>query len=245
MDHPSGCAINPKKARREPEIGPLALVLAVSGDFILMNQAIRPHGALCFKNPWLRLYQLSRPPRTLALSGPVLGAPQAVMTLEKLIALGARRVLLVGWTGSLRPDLKPGDILLPDWAESEEGTSRHYVSDPDPRVHPRFSADLENALAGSGIPYRVGPVWTTDAPYRETWNKIRTFQSRGICGVDMETSAVYTVGAFRGIETASLLLVSDDLSGEAWRHGFRDPRFQDRRKQVVRWLVEVFSHLPA
>lgn len=245
MDFPSGCAINPKKSRLEPEIGPLALLVSISGDFKMVNQAMRSQGELCFKNPWLRLYHLPRPPRTLALAGPVLGAPQAVMALEKLIALGARRVLLVGWTGSLRADLKPGDILLPDWAASEEGTSRHYVSEPDPRVHPRFLADLGRALEGSGIPYRVGPVWTTDAPYRETWDKIRTFQSRGIWGVDMETSAFYTVGAFRGIETAALLMVSDDLSGEAWRHGFRDPRFQQRRKQIVRWLLEVYAHLPA
>jgi uridine phosphorylase len=245
MKTPSGCAIDPQKSRREPEIGPLALLVAVSGDVTRVTQALRAQGELRFKNPWLRLYALSHPARFLAVSGPVLGAPQAVMALEKLIALGARRVLLVGWTGSLRPELKPGDILLPDWAVSEEGTSRHYVADPDPRVHPRFSADLGRALAGSGLPYRVGPVWTTDAPYRETWDKIRTLRSRGLWGVDMETAAFYTVGAFRGIETAALLLVSDDLSGEVWRHGFRDPRFLHRRKQVVRWLWESYAHLPA
>lgn len=240
-----GCAIDPKKSRREPEIGSLAVVVAVGGDLRMITQAIRSSGELLFKNPWLHLYQLPQPSRLLALSGPVLGAPQAVMALEKLVALGARRVLLLGWTGSLQADLKPGDILLPDWAESEEGTSRHYLSEPDPRVHPRFSADLGRALAQSGIPYREGPVWTTDAPYRETWSKIRNFQSRGICGVDMETSAFYTVGAFRGIETAALLMVSDELSGECWRHAFRDPRFMDRRKQMVHWLLDRFSLLPA
>ena len=52
----------------------------------------------------------------------------------------------------------------------------------------------------------------------------------------METSALFTVGAFRGIETAAILIVSDDLSGLTWRHGFRDPRFAKARKEVARFL---------
>jgi purine-nucleoside phosphorylase len=243
MNRPSDCLINPKKSRGEPVIGPLALLVAVPGDLNLLSQAIRPAGELRFKNPWLRLYHLPAPPRFLALAGPVLGSPQAVMVLEKMIVLGARRVLLFGWTGSLKPDLLPGDLLLPEWAESEEGTSRHYRPEPDPRPHPRFLADLRSALDHSDLPYRTGPVWTTDAPYRETRAKIRVCQSRGIWGVDMETSAVFTVGAFRGIETAALLMVSDELSGESWRHGFRDPRFLNSRKQTVHWLLERFSLL--
>jgi uridine phosphorylase len=245
MDRSSDCAINPKKSGREPVIGPLAILVAVPGDLKMLIREIRSMGDLRFNNPWLRLYQLPHPTRTLALAGPVLGSPQVVMVLEKLIVLGARRVLLFGWTGSLQPDLIPGDLLLPEWAESDEGTSRHYSSDPAPRAHPRFSTDLRSALDQSGLSYRLGPVWTTDAPYRETWAKIRACQSRGIWGVDMETSAFYTVGAFRGIETASLLMVSDELSGNAWRHGFRDSRFLDRRKQMVPWLLERFSLLPA
>ncbi len=245
MDLPLDCAINPKKSGREPAIGPLAILVAVSGDLKMLIQTIRPSGELRFKNPWLRLYHLPHPPRTLVLAGPVLGSPQAVMVLEKLIVLGAKRVLLFGWAGSLKPDLTPGDLLLPEWAESDEGTSRHYSLDPEPRAHPRFLADVRQALESSGLPYRVEPVWTTDAPYRETWAKIRACQSGGIGGVDMETSAFYTVGAFRRIETAALLMVSDELSGDAWRHGFRDPRFLNRRKQMVRWLLERFSLLPS
>ena len=38
----------------------------------------------------------------------------AVMALEKLIALGAKNIIVCGWCGSLSQKLKIGDILLPD-----------------------------------------------------------------------------------------------------------------------------------
>ena len=69
-------------------------------------------------------------------------------------------------------------------------------------------------------------------------DKVRGFQSQGVLGVDMETSAFFTVSAFRGIEAAALLIVSDDLSGITWRHGFREPKFLEARKQVSRLLVQ-------
>ena len=46
-------------------------------------------------------------------AGPAIGAPMAVLTLEKLIALGAKRVILFGWCGAISPTLKVGDILVP------------------------------------------------------------------------------------------------------------------------------------
>ncbi len=89
------------------------------------------------------------------------------------------------------------------------------------------------------LSFKQGPVWTTDAPYRETVDKVKAFQSQGVLGVDMETSAFFTVSAFRGIEAAALLIVSDDLSEMTWRHGFREPRFLEARKQVSRLLVQL------
>ena len=108
------------------------------------------------------------------------------------------------------------------------------------RSRPSFSLlrDIKTALKEEGLSFNQGPVWTTDAPYRETIAKVRTFQSQGVLGVDMETSAVFTVSAFRGIEAAALLIVSDDLSKMTWRHGFREPRFLQARRQVIRIVYQ-------
>src|SRR5215813_6866688 len=56
-----------------------------------------------------------------------MGAPMAVMLLEQLIALGARRLLYLGFCGALIPSYRIGDLFLPTRAVREEGTSYHYV----------------------------------------------------------------------------------------------------------------------
>ena len=77
----------------------------------------------------------------VALAGPMLGAPQTVLVLERMIALGARKFIALGWCGSLRSDVRIGDIVLPSGAISEEGTSAHY-----PGVECAPSSELFNSL---------------------------------------------------------------------------------------------------
>ncbi len=60
----------------------------------------------------------------LVLAGPMLGAPQAVLVLEKMIALGVNEVIAAGWCGSLQPQVEIGHLVLPTGAFSEEGPPR-------------------------------------------------------------------------------------------------------------------------
>jgi purine-nucleoside phosphorylase len=84
-----------------------------------------------------------------------------------------------------------------------------------------------------------GLVWSTDAPYRETLGKVMAYQAQGVLGVDMETSALFTLAAYRRIDLAVALVVSDDLSLLKWVHGFRDPRFSEARQLAVAKTLEV------
>lgn len=177
----------------------------------------------------------------VALVGPVIGAPQAVLLLEKMIVLGVRRVIAYGWCGSLQPHVSIGDVVMPVAVHSEEGTSAHYPIPEAPAPSPSLLRRLEAALHSDGhFAVHKGSVWSTDAPYRETEDKVRFFQERGVLGVDMEMSALFTVAAFRGIDLAGVLVVSDDLSRLTWRHGFRDPRFQETRKRLPVLLRRLF-----
>lgn len=177
---------------------------------------------------------------SVALVGPMIGAPQAVLVLEKIIVLGVRRVVALGWCGSLQPHVAVGDVVLPVSAYSEEGTSPHYPLDTLGTASCKLLQQIEATLrTDEEFAVHKGSVWSTDAPYRETEDKVRLYQEKGALGVDMEMSALLTVAAFRGIELAGVLVVSDDLSQLRWRHGFRDPRFQRTRKR----LPELLRHL--
>jgi uridine phosphorylase len=176
--------------------------------------------------------------RPITLTAPALGAPYAVMVLEKLMVLGARMVLALGWCGSIQPHLKIGDLVLPSATVSTEGTSRHYplngqAPDPDPGLH----GVLRRLLSTSDHPWQEGPVWSTDGFFRETVQLVQAYQAQGVLGVDMEMAALFTVGRFRQVPVAGLLVVSDELATLQWQPGYRSERFRQARDQAARLVL--------
>ena len=169
------------------------------------------------------------------LVGPMVGAPYAVMVLETLIAWGARSFLFLGWCGAISPDVGIGDIVLPEQAAIEEGTSAHYGAREETVDRPSgpLAGRIAERLDAADLCWHAGRVWTTDAIYRETPEAVTRHQRRGVLAVEMETSALFTVAACRGVELASLLVVSDELASLTWRPGFRDSRFSRARKAVA------------
>jgi uridine phosphorylase len=174
----------------------------------------------------------------------MVGAPYAAMVAETLIAWGARTILFIGWCGAVSPLLGIGDLVVPTAAVIDEGTSPHYTvgataacpSEP-------LMRQVAEACAAAGVAPRAGTVWTTDAVFRETRDEVARHQQDGVLAVEMECSALFTVGCFRGIEVAALLVVSDDLSSLTWRPGFKDPAFIHGREVACNVIGRLCSTL--
>ena len=169
----------------------------------------------------------------------------AVLTLEKLIVLGAKRIITFGWCGSLSDTLHIGDVLLPTWAISDEGTSNHYPVTRRPESHAPTRQILSDMLAAQGETVRSGPIWTTDAPYSESTSQVRQLSEQNILGVDMEYAALIAVAAFRKIELTAAMLVSDELWSGKWNPGFRTKGFKKKSKELLGILVNFCSTLSA
>ncbi len=185
---------------------------------------------------------------TFFVAGPAVGAPMAVLCMEKLIVLGARRIILVGWCGALQQGLEIGSILLPGQALCGEGTSRYYSSEPGPKPSAPLIAWLRDTLSRRLIPWQEGRVWSTDAPFRESRDLLeRLGQEQDIVAIDMEYSALCTVAIFRRIEFAALMLVSDELWQKEWRPGFSTPAFRRRSQEmsgVIMAAIQSMIRLP-
>ncbi len=194
---------------------------------------------------FFRLCSPADPVEPWALAGPALGAPAAVLALEKLVVLGADRILVVGPCGSLAEEAPIGTVVVATEAVSEEGTSRLYGAEPDQplAVAAPLHKGLETALAASGIHYLSGPVWTTDAPYRETRRKVQRYQAEGALAVEMELAACLAAGAFRGVSVAGLFVVSDELFALQWVKGFDDPAFVAAFQRVIEALPLLLKSL--
>lgn len=157
----------------------------------------------------------------------------AGLCLEKLIALGGRKIVLFGWCGSLSPSLEVGDLLVPSQGISEEGTSKHYSEFGRLEPDKSLGSELEHCLKQQSLEYQRGPLWTTDAPYRETQEKVAGYADQGVLGVDMEFSALCSIASFRGIQFAGLMLVSDELWRVPWKAQFGNKKFKNRSRQLI------------
>jgi len=158
-----------------------------------------------------------------------MGAPLAVLSLERLIASGAKRIILLGFCGSLNPDYKISKVGIISKACSEEGTTRHYF--PKRTIFypsPALKKKIEAVLKASNLPFLTGSIVSMDAPFRETKSWLAKMQKKGIDLVDMETSAVFGLAEFYGLECAALMIVSDELSSGKWKSGFFAPDLEKR-----------------
>lgn len=238
--------VKPVVSPRTPRLGPFAVIAGVAPDHQMIRERVVGEGTV--ERPlYLGRLLSGIGDAGCTLAGPVLGAPQAVMTLETLLAWGARSVLFFGWCGSIADHVGIGDVVVPDGAFCDEGTSTHYGGAPGQAVPVSAVAPLpgglRSALDQAGVPVHTGKVWTTDAIFRETPSRVKRFRGGGALAVDMETSALMTAAAYRGATLSCVLVVSDALLGNEWKKGFTDPRFKAHRRLICRRIADTLSTL--
>ncbi len=179
--------------------------------------------------------------RPVSIFGSPLGSPQAAIMLERLISMGATRILAFGCCGSLQADLRIGDWVIPTGALSEEGTSQHYPLPRAADMKPdrEFVRLFSEKCRGEKYQVCAGRVWTTDALFRETHDKAQRYGKMGLLAVDMEMSALFTVAAFRKVRLAGFMVVSDELAALKWKMGFLTPAFWSASKRAARIAIET------
>jgi len=193
-------------------------------------------------SPSPRLRGTGNDSRILVLKVPGFGASTAVMTLEELAAFGIKKFVNLGTAGGLQQNMNIGDIVICDRAIRDEGTSHHYLPvEKYASSCPELTENLCTAFERKGIPYSKGTTWTTDAPYRETIEELRQYCSDGVLTVEMEASALFAVGAYRGVSVSAIFAISDILSEEDWNQGYHSEEKLESLKQIFEVALEMIA----
>jgi len=241
--------VRPSEGVRGKDLAPLAVMVSSDADIKMLSRRLctRRSDAVRLFNS--RVYTPAAAPDIACLVGPMIGAPYAVMVLETLIARGVNTVLFFGWCGAISPKVKIGDIIIPTGAMIDEGTSPHYHPDASGVAQPagKITDELKRLLTGRTVSFHEGCIWTTDAVYRETCQKVLSFQRQSVLAVEMEMSALFTVARYRDIQIGGILVVSDDLSTLKWQSGFTTNPFQNGRIiacEVIEDICNTRHHHP-
>ena len=145
------------------------------------------------------------------------GCPACAGNLDLFNAMGIKKVMFCGGGGVLDKSIQVGQLMVVDGAIRDEGFSYQYIPasriiNTDPAVTEKIVAYLDE----NDISYLRGLVWTTDAIFRETADRIALRKEEGAKIVEMEQAGCIAVAQFRKFAYGALIYGGDDLSGPDW-----------------------------
>ena len=189
------------------------------------------------ENP-VEIIRFCERPGVLLTLGQV-GCPACAGNLDLFHAMGIRKVMFCGGGGVLDRTIDVGQVMVVDGAIRDEGFSYHYI--PASRViytDPQVTERIVCCLKERNIPYLQGLVWTTDAIFRETADRIARRKAEGARIVEMEQAGCIAVAQYRHFSYGALIYGGDDLSGEEW-----DGRGWRSREGIRYDLVQLCAEL--
>lgn len=155
-------------------------------------------------------------PVTVATHG--IGGSSAAIVFEELFQLGARRIVRLGTAGGIRKDTKIGEVVVATAAFYHVGgcAVSQYLQGlcGATGAHPRLTSRIMDVLEAHRIPYKYGPVFTSDAFYAESPEFVTKIERYGVIAIEMETATLFTLGWMRGFEAGCVLVISDTLHNE-------------------------------
>jgi uridine phosphorylase len=199
-----------------------------------------------FKGKIIELPNLYRGTHLYCLNDEVLyfqglmGAPVAAIFIERLIALGVKKLVFLGLGGGIQ-QVSVGDRIIVTEALRLEGTSHHYLP-ANAQCFPSkmLTNDLERFCVTNDFSYTKGKICSTDARFRETFDLIEHLRQKEVLAIEMEISAVFAIAIFRQIQASAIVIISDDLKDEKWE--IFDPVIYSRSYFTsFEFLVEFLS----
>jgi len=154
----------------------------------------------------------------VGISAHGIGGPSTAITLEELIRLGGKRFIRIGSAGSLREDIRPGEIVLPSGVGYFNSSSLGmYVKDFCFPASPDLdlTVGIERRLKEKGYHFIRGPIFSSDSFYAEE-KYLDRLRRAGFIAVEMECSTILVLSQMKGVRSSCLLLVSNYAHRKEW-----------------------------
>ena len=221
FDGLSPAVIDPQQllTRREdfPEVTVACFSRELFGQVLSLFEA-RHTATLYSSLRELPVYEVEYKGRRFAFYQAGIGEPLAVGEYEELIALGSKRLILLGNCGVLDKSIEDCGIIIPTAALRDEGCSYHYLPPADEiEVNRKYRELFTGLLEEIGCPYISGKTWTTDAIYRETRDKAARRREQGAICVEMECAGMQALCEYRGTEFFQFFYAGDNLDCPDWQ----------------------------
>jgi uridine phosphorylase len=150
-----------------------------------------------------------------------IGGPATAIALEELAAIGGDTFVRIGSCGTLKREIKPGDLVIATGAVRLDGTSKQYVQSEYPAV-PSYDVTLAliEAAEKLGFTYHVGYTASSDSFYvgqgrpgfhnylpKDTEKLVSFLGSVNVLTFEMEASTIFTLAGIYGLRAGCICAV--------------------------------------
>lgn len=179
--------------------------------------------------------------RKVSVQGTGMGMPSlSIYVTELIIEYGVESLVRIGSCGAIQEDVNIMDVVLPIGASTDSAMNKVRFKAADYAAVPDFSL-LKKAYEVAhiqGLNIHVGNILTSDFFYNDEHlgDPFLCWKEYGVIGVDMETTALYTIAAKYRKKAMSILTVSDHIL----RHEAISP---DQRLKSFSQMIELALEL--
>jgi len=176
---------------------------------------------------------------SLSVCSTGVGCPSAAVAVEELANVGAEKLVRVGTTGGLQPDVRTGDVVVATASAKFDGTTKRYEAVEYPAVASRNVINsLVDAAEREDEHIHVGPIVTDDAFYAED-EIAQDWSDAGMLAVEMEASIIFTLARRRGLEAGAILAVDGNLVAGEQKGETEEDELPEEAKEGVEREVRV------
>lgn len=156
------------------------------------------------------------------------GAPALITLCEELRMLGVENFYFIGIAGRLANEIQEAEIFKINQAISELGITKSYL---DKEI---LSCSLEVKL-----PFNIKEAisWSTDAPFRETVDKILYYKKLKATLVDMESASLYSFAEFYNLKALCFLVGADLNTENEWIESKKIDKIEQNLQLITKLII--------
>ncbi|MFM9282040.1 purine-nucleoside phosphorylase [Paenibacillus jiagnxiensis] len=181
--------------------------------------------------------------KPISVQGSGMGIPSISIYANELITeYDVRNLIRVGTCGGMQQHVRVRDVILAQASCTDSSMNRHVFGGYDfsPIANFHLLKEAYERGTAKGLNMHVGNIFSSDMFYRDDKSVVEKLMAHGVLGVEMETTALYTLAAKHGVNALTILTVSDHLlTGEETTAAERQTTFNDMMEVALETAITL------
>ncbi|URN96543.1 MAG: purine-nucleoside phosphorylase [Candidatus Pristimantibacillus lignocellulolyticus] len=150
----------------------------------------------------------------VSVQGTGMGNPSmSIYGTELVVDYDVKKLIRIGTCGAMQEEIKIRDIIMAQAVSSDSNLTEKVFHGCNYAPTADFTLLMKafHQAQDKNVNVFVGNIYNSDEFYRETLERLNKFMEFGVLGVEMESTALYTLAAKYGVKALTILTVGSQL----------------------------------